>query len=298
MTYSIVARDPQTGQMGVAVQSRYFAVGAAVPWGEPGVGVVATQSFVEVSYGPRGLARMREGEAAPAALDALLAEDSERAVRQVAMLDASGRFAVHTGERCIREAGSAEGDQACAQANMMERDTVWHAMVESFSAAEGDLADRLMAALVAAEAEGGDIRGRQSAAMLVVGGSHGEAPWRRLIDLRVDDHPDPLGELQRLLQYQRAVEHLDRSEELHAAARFADELRELNEAAALLPDEDQIAFWRALALATQGRTDKARSELDRVTKVEPRWPELLRRLPEVGQFPDDAALLDELDPPG
>ncbi len=170
MTYSIVVRDPRTGRFGVAVQTRYFSVGSVVPWAEPGVGAVATQSFTEISYGPRGLELMRAGASSLEALETLLAEDDGRDLRQVAMVDANGSVAVHTGARCVQAAGHAIGDGFSAQANMMERDTVWDAMVAAYAAAGGDLGERLMAALRAAEAEGGDMRGRQSAAMLVVEG--------------------------------------------------------------------------------------------------------------------------------
>jgi uncharacterized Ntn-hydrolase superfamily protein len=296
MTYSIVAREPETGQLGVAVQTRYFAVGAVVPWAEPGVGAVATQSFAEPSYGPLGLARMRDGAGAGEALDALIHEDAGEALRQVAMADARGGVAVHTGARCVAEAGSATADGVSAQANMMERDTVWGAMIEAYSSASGDLAYRLMAALRAAEAEGGDMRGRQSAAILVVSGSIEDRPWARVVDLRIDDHPDPLGELERLLTVHRAFDHMSRSEDHATAFRFVEALAELDQAIALAPDDDQIAFWRALALTGNGRFDDARKELDRIRVINPRWPGYLRRVAEAGMFPNDPTILDAIAP--
>lgn len=199
MTYSIVARDPLTGELGVAVQSCYFSVGAVVPWAEAGVGVVATQSFVDPAYGPLGLELMRRGLSAPEALPRLVAIDPGAAYRQVAMLDAVGRVAVHTGAECLKAAGHQLGEQVAAQANLMARDTVWQAMVEKFGHTSGDLATRLLAALDAAEDEGGDRRGKQSSALLVVRARPTGKQWiDRVVDLRVEDHPDPVNELKRL----------------------------------------------------------------------------------------------------
>jgi uncharacterized Ntn-hydrolase superfamily protein len=296
MTYSIVARDPETGQMGVAVQTRYLGAGAVVPWAEAGVGVVATQGFTEVSYGPQGLARMREGVEPGEAIEALVREDSNEAVRQVAMVDARGRVAVHTGSRCVREFGSVHAEGVGAQANMVERDTVWEAMLEAFLGASGDLADRLISSLRAAEAEGGDVRGRQSAALVVVSGSREGGPWARMVDLRVDDHTDPVGELARLLSLYRAFDHLARSGEYAAAFRLPEALAELDLAATDAPGEDQIAFWRALALAGNGRIEEARSEMARIRGAEPRWTDYLRRVAEAGLFPNDPAVLDAIAP--
>src|SRR5262249_32584870 len=225
MTFSIVARDPATGEFGVAVQTRYFGVGSVVPWAEPGVGAVATQSFAEVSYGPQGLALMRDGIPAARALDRLRGEDAGEATRQVAMVDADGGVAVFTGTSCVAEAGSETGDAVTAQANMMERATVWGAMVRAYGGSGGDLAERLMAALRAAEGEGGDMRGRQSAALLVVPGE-GD-PWARRFDIRVDDHTDPVGELDRLLVLGRAYEHVSRGLDLAGEMSFGDGLVEL-----------------------------------------------------------------------
>jgi uncharacterized Ntn-hydrolase superfamily protein len=300
VTYSIVARDPETGQLGVAVQSRYFGAGALVPWAEPGVGAVATQSFTEASYGPLGLARMRDGADARDALDALIREDGNEALRQVAMVDARGGAAVHTGSRCVPEAGSATADGVSAQANMMQRDTVWGAMLSAYSSAPGDLADRLTAALRAAERQGGDMRGRQSAALVVVSGTREDAPWKRVVDLRVDDHLDPVEELGRLLALHRAFDHLARSHDHAAAFRLAEVLAELDLAIADAPEDDQLAFWRALALAGNGRIEEARWEMDRIRAAEPRWADYLRRVAESGLFPNDPSVLDAiapLDPP-
>jgi uncharacterized Ntn-hydrolase superfamily protein len=204
MTYSIIARDPSSGEIGVAVQSRYFSVGTVVPWAEAGVGAVATQSFVDPAYGLLGLALMRQGKGAPEALHTLVEADPGAAYRQVAMIDASGRVAVHTGESCLQEAGHCIGEQVAVQANLMARDTVWGAMLHAFGQTSGDLAARFIAALEAAEAEGGDRRGKQSAAMLIISARPTGKPWLdRIVDLRVEDHPDPVNELKRILAVQR-----------------------------------------------------------------------------------------------
>ncbi len=217
-TFSIVARDAESGRIGVAVQSHWFSVGPIVPWAEPGVGAVATQSLVEVSYGPRGLALMRQGLSAPEALEQLLAEDPDREVRQVAMIDARGRVAVHTGKLCIAEAGHITGDQFSAQANLMLNDKVWGAMAEAYGSATGDLTGRLLAALDAAQAVGGDIRGQQSAAILVVDGVKSDSAWaHKVVDLRVEDHPLPLTELRRLVKLNHAYDLANRGDEFVAA---------------------------------------------------------------------------------
>jgi len=216
-TYSIVARDPETGELGVAVQSHWFSVGSIVSWGEPGVGAVATQSIAEPAYGPRLLERLRDGQAPRAALDELLAADEQAAVRQVAVVDSSGAVAVHTGDGCIPYAGYVEGEGFSAQANMMAGPEVWPAMAEAFTASNGPLSRRLLDTLDAAEAAGGDVRGRQSAALLVVP-AEGE-PWRRAVELRVEDNTDPLGELRRLLDLADAYAFADRADTLMAEGR-------------------------------------------------------------------------------
>lgn len=200
MTYSIAARDPRTGELGAAVQSHWFAAGELVPWAEAGVGAVATQALVGVGYGPLGLDLMRGGKRAPQALRALLAADEGEMHRQVAMVDPAGEVAAHTGSRCLREAGHRTGDGYSVQANMMLRDTVWDAMAEAFEKSTGPLTYRLLAALDAAEAEGGDVRGRQAAGILVVKDAPSGRPWEDVVvHLRVDDHPAPLEELRRLV---------------------------------------------------------------------------------------------------
>jgi uncharacterized Ntn-hydrolase superfamily protein len=218
-TYSIVARDPATGELGVAVQSHWFSVGSNVSWAEAGVGAVATQSFIDPAYGPLGLQLMRAGRSAPDTLKALLAGDAQRDVRQVGMVDAQGRAATHTGALCIPAAGGQEGKEYVVQANLMDKPSVWPAMAKAYEAATGDLALRLLAALDAAEAEGGDIRGRQSAAIVVVKARSSGRPWAdRIFDLRVEDNPAPLVELRRLVKLQRAYNHMTAGDDCVAVA--------------------------------------------------------------------------------
>lgn len=283
MTYSIVARDPDTGDLGVAVQSHYFSVGSVVTWAEPGVGVVATQSFAEPAYGPRGLALMRLGVDPVTAMGALTRADTDEARRQVAFVDVAGRVAVHTGTLCIEAAGHATGDGVSVQANMMRGAGVWPAMLEAFTGSTGPLADRLMAALDAAEAAGGDIRGRQSAAMLIVSGTSSSQPWQqRLVDLRVEDSADPLGELRRLIGVHRGYQHIDRAEASEVAGDLENALVEFERAGALLAGNDEAAFWSAILMADAGRVEEGRALLADISTREPGWSELLRRLPAVG----------------
>jgi uncharacterized Ntn-hydrolase superfamily protein len=295
LTYSIVARDASSGELGVAVQSHYFGVGSLVSWAEAGVGAVATQSTIEPAYGPRGLELMQSGLSAPAALDRLLADDRQEDVRQVAIVDRAGRVAVHTGGRCIAEAGHRVGEQVSAQANMMARPTVWDAMLDAFRRASGDLGDRLLAALDAAEAEGGDLRGRQSAALLVVAPRGSGRPSEdRLVDVRVDDHPEPVNELRRLLALGRAYSRVDTGDELAARGDTEAALAEYAAAHHEQPDSIELAFWHGAYLAAVGREDEAREILRQVFDGRAGWAELLRRLPAAGLFPDDRELIARL----
>jgi uncharacterized Ntn-hydrolase superfamily protein len=295
-TYSIVARDAATGELGVAVQSHWFSVGALVPWAEAGVGAVATQSFVEPSYGPLGLELMRAGKSAPEALKALLAADEGRAVRQVAMIDAQGRVAAHTGEKCIAAAGHRTGANYSVQANLMDKDTVWPAMARAFEAAKGDLIDRLLAALEAAEREGGDIRGRQAAAILVVRGKSTGRPWAdRVVDLRVEDHPQPVEELKRLVRVHRAYEHMNAGDLCAEKKDWACAAREYDAAEKLLPAEsaagEEVVFWHAVTLVTAGRVEEALPLFKRIFAREPKWAELVERLPAAELLPKDEKIL-------
>ena len=291
-TYSIVARDPATGTIGVAVQSHWFSVGSVVSFAEAGVGAVATQSFVDPSYGPLGLTLLRTGRTAPEALAALLAGDSGREVRQVGMVDAQGRVATHTGNLCIPAAGGQSGAGYVVQANLMEKPSVWPAMARAFDAARGDLAERMLAALDAAEAEGGDIRGRQSAALVVVKAASTGRPWAdRLFDLRVEDHAEPLRELRRLVGLQRAYNHMTQGDDCVALKDWACAEREYGRALELQPEHAEMAFWYAVALASNGRLEPATPLFRRAFAADPRWRELVQRLPGVEQLPTDEALM-------
>jgi uncharacterized Ntn-hydrolase superfamily protein len=281
VTYSIVARDERTGQLGVAVQTHWFNVGGLVPWAEAGVGAVATQANVDVAYGPRGLDRLRAGDSARQALDALVAEDPHAGVRQVAIVDARGGVAVHTGAGCMDHAGHAEGAGHAAQANMMAAPEVWPAMSASFAGAGGDLARRLLAALDAGEAAGGDVRGRQSAALLVVPGA-GER-WERAFDLRVEDHPEPLAELRRLVGLQDAYAQAGEGDRLTGEGDHGAAAAAYVRAADLAPGNTELAFWAGLGLVGAGDEDAGLARLRTVVADHAGWAALLARL-----TPDDA----------
>jgi uncharacterized Ntn-hydrolase superfamily protein len=275
-TYSIVALDPDTGELGAAVQSHWFSVGSLCTWTRPGIGAVATQSVVEPAHGPHALDRLERGEDARAALGAVLADDPLASVRQVGVVDAGGRVAVHTGANCIPEAGHATGAHWTCQANMMARGTVPGAMTEAFAQAGGDLAERLMSALEGAEAEGGDVRGRQSAALLVAPAA-GE-PWETRLDLRVEDHADPLGELRRLLGLHRAYELAGEADELMGEGRAEEAASRYVRAAELAPDSDELLFWAGLAIAQKGDVPAGADAIRRAAGVHPGWLTLLDRL--------------------
>jgi uncharacterized Ntn-hydrolase superfamily protein len=291
-TYSIVARDPATGEMGVAVQSHAFSVGSGVTWAEAGVGAVATQSFIDQSYGPLGLAIMRAGRSAPDALKGLLAADDGRDVRQVAMIDASGRVAAHTGAKCIPAAGDHVGENYSVQANLMDKPTVWPAMAKAFETTRGDLADRMLAALDAAQAEGGDIRGMQSAAILVVKGVSSARPWQdRIFDLRVEDHPSPVAELRRLVRLQRANNLASEGDRALEKKDDTAALKAYGAAEALAPDDAEMAYWHAVALVNAGRADESLPVFAKAYRLYPRWREMAVRLSKVGLLPDDPKVI-------
>jgi uncharacterized Ntn-hydrolase superfamily protein len=294
-TYSIVARDSLTGELGVAVQSHWFSVGAHVAWAEAGVGAVATQSFTEVSYGPLGLALMKAGKTAGQSLAALVSADPQESVRQVAMVDAKGRVAVHTGSKCIAAAGDHAGAQYSVQANLMERDTVWDAMARAYETSKGDLAERLLAALEAAQKEGGDIRGKQSAAILIVRGESSGKPWDdRVIDLRVEDHAEPVRELRRLVAMHRAYERMNEGDREMALNHLEGALAAYNDAAKQLPHNPEVKYWAAVTLMTAGKEQEALAYFREVFAKSPKWVEVTRRLPASGLLPDDSALIEKI----
>ena len=287
-TFSIVARDKKTGEMGVAVQSHWFSVGADVPWAEAGVGVVATQSFVDPSYEPKGLELMRLGKSASETLKQLIAADSGEAVRQVAMVDSKGEAAVHTGKRCVDYAGHRTGDGYSVQANLMLNDKVPNAMANAFETAPGDLAERMMMALEAAQEVGGDIRGKQSAAMIMVKAQSSGKSWAdRTVNLRVEDHPEPLKELRRLISVARAYGHMNAGDTAMEKNDVETALKEYGEAMKLAGDNVEIAFWSALTLALKGKVDQALPIFKKVFLEDTNWVEVLKRLPKAGIIPDD-----------
>ena len=294
-TYSIVARNAATGEMGVAVQSHWFSVGSIVSWAEAGVGAVATQSFVDPAYGPLGLEMMRNGKSAQQALDGLLASDPGQAVRQVAMLDAKGNVAAHTGKKCIPSAGHITGEQFSVQANLMANDAVWPAMAKAYREAKGELADRMLAALDAAQAAGGDIRGKQSAAILVVSGTPTGKSWvDRKIDLRAEDHPEPLKELSRLVSVHRAYERMNNGDLAVEKGDIEGALREYRAAERLLPNNVEVQYWSAVSLVNAGRLSEALPLFKAVFARDPAWAELTSRLPKVDLLKVDEAALTQI----
>lgn len=281
-TFSIVARDVDTGMLGGAVQSHWFSVGSLVLWGEAGVGVVATQALIDPSYGPLGLELLRCGRSPDDTLQGLVAADSAPEVRQVGIADARGSVASHTGFRCIPMAGHVVGDGYAVQANMMERDTVWEAMAEAFEGSTGGLAERLLAALDAAQGEGGDIRGMQSAAILILRAEPTGRAWEdRVMDLRVEDHPQPLVELERLAKLHRAYEHMNAGD--HAVERddMVEARRQYSAAEALVPENVETTFWHAVTLANGGAIDDALPLFEKSFSADQRWATLTERLAQV-----------------
>ncbi len=318
-TFSIVARDAKTGEIGVAVQSHWFAVGQTVPWAEAGVGAVATQSFIDPTYGARGLELMRTGRQADEALVQLLMDDPARNVRQVAMIDAKGDAAAWTGAKCIPPAGDIVGQQGMAtrslklpnapqdgvvqigarfsvQANLMSNDRIWPAMAKAFQETDGDLAARMLAALDAAQAAGGDIRGRQSAALIVVKGTRSETPWKdRVFDLRVDDADYPLKELRRLVTLQRAYNHMNAGDLATEKHDNAGALREYGAAEQMVPDNAEMIYWHAAALVNMGKVDEALPLFKRCFALDANWATLTPRLPAVGLLPNDPAVIAKIE---
>lgn len=323
-TFSIVARDPATGQIGVAVQSHWFAVGQIVPWAEAGVGAVATQSFVDPSYGKLGLDLLRTGKSAPDVLRGLLGADASCQVRQVGVIDASGNVATFTGSRDIQAAGGIAGHATSAavqigcgsaggtlnvgrdfavQANLMSNGNIWPAMAKAYAEASGDLADRMLAALDAAQGVGGDIRGKQSAALIVVSAKSSGKPWEdQIFNLRVDDHPEPLKELRRLVALQRAYNHMNAGDLATEHNDNEGALREYGAAEQIAATTSgipvsrhaEMIYWHAVALVNMKRVDESLPLFARAFQMEPGWRELTPRLPRAGLLPDDAALIERI----
>ncbi len=278
-TYSIVARDERTGEIGAGVQSHWFSVGTVVPWALAGVGAVVTQSFTNPAFGPEGLKLLTEGIAPKKIVETMVSQDEGRDFRQLAVIDSQGRSFAHTGVKCVAEAGHICGKNYSVQANMMLRDTVWGAMAEAFESADGPLADRIMAALMAAENEGGDARGKQSAALVVVRGKSTGQVWKdRTVDLRVDDHRDPLKELARLFKVHRAYESMDAGDGALEKGEMAVALRHYSTAEKLFPRNEEMVFWHAVGLANNDHFSESVPLFMRAFERNPNWRVMTPRL--------------------
>ena len=291
-TYSIVARDPDTGHLGVAVQSHYFAVGSMAPYARAGVGAVAIQSFAKLHYGSEGLRRMQEGAGAPETLRTLLARDHHAEYRQAAMVDIQGRVSAYTGRLCIAEAGHHLGDEYSCQGNMMLCARVWDTMAEAFEGARGELANRMLEALEAAETHGGDVRGRRSAALIVVSGKPtGDPVLDEMFDLRVEDHERPLEELRRLVVLRKAYYHNTQGDHWLRNSDYEQAIREFSIAESLAPDNEELVFWRAVALVNAGHLDEAKPLFEKLFTASPHWALLLERAARARFLPDDPELV-------
>jgi len=295
-TFSIVAIDRETGDMGVAVQSHWFSAGTLVIWGEAGVGVVATQSFVNPAFGPQGLEMLKQGLSAKEAVAKLIDADEGRDFRQLAILNSKGETGTFTGKKCIEAAGNQAGDGYSVQANLMSNGKVWPAMATAFETSKGQpLAERLVAALEAGQAAGGDIRGKQSAALLVVSGKATGQPWvDRKVDLRVDDHPTPIEELKRLLKTQRAYDHMNRGDLAVEKSKIEEAMREYGAAENIFPDNLEMKFWHAVTLANVGKLEEALPLFKEVFTKNPNWKTLTPRLTKNGLLTVDEANLNRI----
>ena len=282
-TYSIVAVDKNRGEIGAAVQSHWFSVGSTVPWAEAGVGAVATQSFVNPSFGPQGVELLKQGLSPEQVVDRLVASDAGREMRQLAVIDRHGRAFAFTGRRCVPEAGHRIGEGYSVQANLMENAEVWPAMAQAFEQTAGPLAERMIEALAAAQACGGDLRGKQSAALLIVRGESSGEIWKdRVVDLRIEDHEEPVQELKRLLGVFRAYEHMNRGDEALEAEDEERALREYGDALKLYPDSQEIRFWCGVSLANTGQLEQALPIFAEVFRAHLGWRTLTERIYNLG----------------
>jgi uncharacterized Ntn-hydrolase superfamily protein len=281
-TFSIVARDSVTGEIGVAVQSHWFNVGSVVGWGEAGVGVIATQSFVNPAFGLQGLDLLRQGKSPQQVVDELIASDEGRDMRQLAVLDAKGNSASYTGKGCIDAAGNIAENNVSVQANMMVNNKVWPAMLKAFKETTGPLAERMIAALEAAQKEGGDIRGKQSAAIMVFSGVSTGKPWAdKLMDLRAEDSNEPIPELKRLVKVQRAYEHMNNGDLATEKGNMELAMKEYSMAEQMFPDNAEMKYWHAVTLANNGKVDESLPIFKAVFEMDNNWRVLTERLPKV-----------------
>lgn len=294
-TFSIVAYDQQNDQVGVAVQSHWFSVGSIVSWAEAGVGAVATQSLVNVSFGPRALELLKKGTSVQQALQELVNSDEGRDFRQLAIIDANGCVATHTGEKCIADAGHIIGKNYSVQANMMLNKKVVPAMSKAFEKSSGPLAERMLAALQAAQKAGGDIRGQQSATILIVRAKSTGKIWEdRLIDLRVEDNPNAVKELARVLAVFRAYEYMNKGD---LAIEKGDEKAALQEYAAaekMFPKNTEMKFWHAVALVNVGKVDLSLPIFKKIFAKDKNYIELTRRIASNGMLKADQATVQKI----
>jgi len=278
-TYSIVAYDELTGEMGVAVQSHWFSVGTIVTWGEAGVGVIATQSFANPAFGPDGLALLKKGLTAQETVDELIKNDEGRDVRQLAIVDAKGNTAAYTGKNCLADAGQIVGEHHSVQANMMANDKIWAAMDKSYKNSDGELVDRLMIALEAAENAGGDVRGKQSAAILVVNAKPTGKLWiDRKVDLRIEDHPTPIKEMKRLIQVHKAYSHMNQGDVDLEHKDFESALENYSKAEQLYTENVEMSFWTGVTLAGNGKLEEALPYFKKAFDKSENWRILLDRI--------------------
>lgn len=294
-TYSIVARDTVTGEMGVAVQSHWFSVGSIVTWGKAGVGVVATQSFVNPSFGPRGLALLENGLTPKMTVNSLLELDEGREVRQLAILDSKGNVATHTGKNCIKAAGHIIGNNFSVQANLMDKATVWPAMAKAFENTVGTLAERMLAAMAAAEKEGGDIRGKQSAAILVVKAKSTGNSWEdKVVDLRIEDHESPIAEMKRLLNIHYAYDFMNLGDVAVEKGDFKMAKDLYQKAQELNPNNLEMQYWYAITMANNGEVEEAKTILKSIFIKNKKWKTLTPRLVDAGLLTVSDKTIQEL----
>jgi uncharacterized Ntn-hydrolase superfamily protein len=294
-TYSIVARDPKTGEMGVAVQSHWFSVGSIVSWAEAGVGAIATQSFVNPSFGQRGLEMLKQGMTAQEVVDLLIASDEGRDFRQLAIVDAKGNSAAYTGSKCIPEAGHIVGDGYSVQANLMLSNLVWSEMSKAFESSDGPLAERLLASLEAAQNVGGDIRGQQSAALFVVKAEATGKLWEdRYIDLRVEDHPEPVKEIKRLLKVFRAYEHMNNGDLAVEKNDMKLAMEHYSAAMKMFPENLEMKYWTAITLVNNGQTEESLPLFKEIFSADDNWKKLTPRLIKVGMLNADEKTLERI----
>jgi uncharacterized Ntn-hydrolase superfamily protein len=296
VTYSIVARDPKTGELGVAVQSHYFSVGSVVTWAKAGVGAVATQATAEISYGPLGLQLMAAGKSAPEALAALIKADPKGETRQVAMVDAKGRVGAHTGSKCIPHAGHVMGDQVSCQGNIMRNERVWKAMLKTYESNKGmRFAERLVSALEAGEEAGGDARGKQSSAILTVSPKLFPNEWSgRLVELRVEDHPSPVPELKRLLRFQRGYEWVSKGDDLLTSEKYEGALKAYEKGLELVPEVLELKYWVGLSMLKTKKKERGVGILREVFARERAWVKITKAMVDSGSLQIDPGIAKEL----